>query len=245
MKRYTLACALAAVCLSACAATPEKNETLSPEELYLKGHAAFRKTDYTKAAEYFDDVESQHPYSIWAERAQIMAAYSFYRKNQYDDAILTLDRFIQLHPGNKNTPYAYYLKGLSSYEQMSDANREQAATEAALQTFSELLARFPDSVYAPDAALKIKQAQNHLAGKEMAVGRYYMQRADFIPAMNRFKQVIENYSETNQTPEAFYRLAGCYLSLGMKEQAEQLQRLLAADYPDSLWAKKTLKTLAP
>ena len=217
----------------------DKNlEGLSPEQLYLGGYHAFQDTDYEKAAEYFDEIEKQHPYSEWSERAQIMAAYSYYRKNMYDDALLTLERFIQLHPGNRNTAYAYYLKGLCYYEQMSDAAREQSMTQKAQDTFNDLIARYPDSVYAKDARTKMGEMTNHLAAQEMTVGRYYLKNTDLVAAANRFKAVIEGYPDSNQVPEAYYRLTVCYLMMGADKAALKTGRTGLKKYPDSTWSQK-------
>lgn len=209
------------------------------EELYTKAMKQFEKTDYEGAAKYFDEIERQHPYSVWAPRAQIMAAYAFYKQNNYDDAVLALDRFVQLHPGNKNAPYAYYLKGLCYYEQMSDIAREQQMTEEAKRTFSELVARYPNTAYAVDARVKLDLIEDHLAGKEMAVGRYYLHDKDYLAAMNRFQTVIDGFASTNQVNEAYYRMAVCYVSLGLYDQAHRMERLQNAAYAGTSWAKKT------
>lgn len=241
MKHILNGCILlSALVLGACA-TDINKDGMSPEDLYTVGYRAFQDTDYSKAAEYFDEVEKQHPYSIWSERAQIMAAYAYYRENEYDDAILVLDRFIQLHPGNRNTSYAVYLKGLCYYEQMSDAAREQSMTERARDTFTELMARYPDSIYAADAQAKMNEMTGHLAAQEMVVGRYYLQHRDLIPAINRFKNVIEIYADTNQAPEAYYRLVTAYYMLGMKRAAHDTADVMTRKYADSSWTKKTLK----
>lgn len=212
---------------------------MSPEELYKKATVLFDKTDYEEAAKYYDEIERQHPYSQWASRAQIMTAYAYYKKNQYDDAILTLDRFIQLHPGNSNTPYAYYLKGLCYYEQMSDISREQEMSANAKDVFQELVARYPDSVYTKDAVVKLNAIEDQLAGKEMAIGRYYLHQKEYFAAMNRFYNVITNYADTAQLDEAYYRLAVCYLSLGMKKEAADIYAKESKKFPGSDWTKKT------
>lgn len=228
--------------LTACAG--EKSmEGLSPETLYSNGYKAFQDTDYEEAAEYFDEIEKQHPYSVWAERAQIMAAYSYYRKNEYDDAVMTLDRFIQLHPGNRNTAYAYYLKGLCYFEQMSDAAREQSMTQKAQETFNEMIARYPDSVYAADARAKMDEMTNHLAAQDMTIGRYYLKHEDLIPAVNRFKNVIEAYPESNQIPEAYYRLTTGYIMLGLIPAAEKTAEVMKQKYPENTWTVKTAQLM--
>ncbi len=223
--------------LSGCAGAPENRSEMPPEKLYAAAQAYFKKTDYEKAAEYFDEVEKSHPYSEWAARASIMSAYSFYKRNAYDDAVLALDRFIQLHPGNRNTPYAYYLKGLCFYEQMSDAAREQKMTEQAVATFEEMLARYPDAIYAADARAKLATARDYMAGQEMVVGRYYLKRGDYMPALNRFQAVVEEYPTTNQVPEALYRMGVSYAALGMTDMAEKTMKRMAVRHPESDWTK--------
>lgn len=226
-------------CLLAGCAADEVIPEMTPTELYNKGISRFEKTDYEGAASYFDEVDRQHPYSEWAPRAQIMAAYSFYKKNQYDDALLTLERFIQLHPGNTNTPYAYYLKGLCYYEQMSDIGREQQMSREAKQTFLDLIARYPKSSYAVDAQAKLQMIENQLAGKEMDVGRYYLKQKDYLAAMNRFIAVIDRFSHTEQLNEANYRLAVCYMALGMKKNARHIADIQNNRFPNTLWTKET------
>ncbi len=243
MKQFIYMAGLAGLLvLGACTQTAVVAEQ-TPEALYQKGYDAFQEKDYEKAAEYFDEVEKQHPYSVWSERAQIMAAYAFYQKNEYDDAVLTLERFIQLHPGNRNTPYAYYLKGLCYYEQISDAAREQSMTEKAQETFQELVARYPDSVYAADARAKQGLILNHLAAQNMVIGRYYLKQGDLIPAINRFRIVVTDYPNTNQVAEAYYRLVAGYILLGARSPAEDMMSVLTSRFPDSEWTKRAQKIM--
>ena len=242
MKMKRLLCLLMAVMLVACTSAKEKLDSdMGPEDLYLKGYNAFQEKDFDVAIEAFDAVEQNFPYSEWAERAQIMMAYAQYKENKYADALLTLDRFIQLHPGNKNTPYALYLKGLCYFEQMSDVTREQEMTANAEKSFHELIARYPASIYKNDAEAKLVSIQNHLAGQEMEVGRYYQKHSDYTAAMNRFQQVLKNYADSNQAPEAYYRLAACYKALGMNEQAQKISETLSKKYEKSEWSQKALR----
>ena len=241
MKKIILVC-LFGVLLGACAADTTIPD-MTAEKLYQKAYNLFEKTDYEGAAKYFDEVERQHPYSVWAPRAQIMAAYAFYRKNQYDDAILALDRFIQLHPGNKNAPYAYYLKGLCYFEQMSDIAREQQMSADAKQNFSMLIARYPNSVYVADAKAKLNIIADQLAGKEMAVGRYYLKQKEYLPALNRFQAVIQKHADTNQVNEAYYRIAVCYTALGLMDDVQKIVNRLHKVYPNTKWTKKTASLL--
>lgn len=222
--------------LMGCASDTKKEE--SPEQMYARAQTLFTEGEYTESAKLFDDIEQQYPYSEWASRAQIMAAYTFYYKNDYDEALLALDRFIQLHPGNRNTPYAYYLKGLCYYEQMSDTGREQQMAANAMDTFQRLVSYFPESIYRADADVKIAQIRNHLAAKEMAVGRYYLKRGDYMPALNRFQNVISQYGDTEQLAEALYRTGVCFTALGMKRQAQKTAAHLDKEFPGNKWQEK-------
>ena len=236
-----LLCLVTALALVACASSdPEKIED-TPEAQYLKGYNAFHNKDFDAAIQAFDGVEQNFPYSEWAERAQIMMAYAQYKERKFPDALLTLDRFVQLHPGNKNTPYALFLKGLCYFEQMSDVTREQEMTANAEQAFHELIARYPASIYTNEAQAKLVSIQNHLAGQEMDVGRYYQKRQDYTAAMNRFQQVLKNYPDSNQMPEAFYRLTACYKALGMNDQAAQIAETANKKYEKSDWSQKALR----
>ena len=231
------------VCLAFCllvgaCSSPSDMVYDTPEEAYLAGYRAFEKTDYELAAKAFDQVEQNFPFSEWADKAQVMMAYSQYKQNEYAEALLTLDRFIQLHPGNKNTPYALYLKGLCYFEQMADTTREQEMTANADATFRELVVRYPSSIYYNDAKAKLVMIQNHLAGKEMEVGRYYQKREDFTAAMNRFQAVLINYPDSNQVPEAYYRLAACYKALGMVKQAKEVTTKLSSKFENDIWTER-------
>ncbi|MCW8916048.1 MAG: outer membrane protein assembly factor BamD [Magnetovibrio sp.] len=205
------------------------------EQLYNVALDALEKEEYEDASTKFDEVERQHPYSNWATKAQIMAAYSQYMANNYDEAVLALDRFIQLHPSNKDAPYAYYLKGLCYYEQISDVGRDQMMTELALKTLGELTTRFPESQYSRDAKLKIELTYDHLAGKEMDIGRYYQSKGQYLAAINRFDTVAKKYETTTHTPEALLRLVESYLALGLREEAKKNAAVLGHNFPSSSW----------
>ncbi|AFK56842.1 outer membrane protein assembly factor BamD [Tistrella mobilis] len=205
------------------------------EQIYAQAASELDQGEYRKAAQSFDEVERQHPYSTWATEAQLMAAYSYYQANQYEDAIATAQRFIDLHPGNPNVAYAYYLVGLCHYERISDVGRDQEMTRKSLEAFQEVVRRFPDSAYARDARLKIDLARDHLAGKEMEIGRYYLTRGMYIAAINRFRTVIERYQTTTHVPEALHRLVEAYLSLGIEREAQTAAAVLGYNYPGSDW----------
>lgn len=227
---------VAAAVLAACSGNDEPTYVERPvEELYNDAVDSVAVEDYQSASELFLEVERQHPYSIWATKAQLMGAYSFYARGDYDDAILALDRFIQLHPGNRDIGYAYYLKSLSYYEQISDVGRDQRMTELALQSLSDVTRRFPDSRYARDAQLKIDLTQDHLAGKEMDVGRFYLRRGQYLAAINRFRNVIDTYQSTTHTPEALHRLAEAYTALGIEPEARENAAVLGYNFPGNQW----------
>lgn len=205
------------------------------DELYNEALDELQAGDARAAARSFEEVERQHPYSEWATRAQLMAAYAFYEANDYDEAVAAARRFIDLHPGHKDVPYAYYLVGVSYYEQISDVGRDQKMTEDALDAFDELIRRFPASRYARDASLKADLARDHLAGKEMTIGRYYLRRREYLAAINRFRNVIERYQTTTHVPEALHRLTEAYLSLGVLTEARKTAAVLGYNYPSSRW----------
>ena len=234
-----------ALFLSACGSKDKEFYVDQPvEPLYNDAMDSLGRRNYSQAAKLFDEVERQHPYSVWATRAQVMAAYAHYQVNEYDEAILAAQRFLQLHPGNKDAAYAYYLIGLSYYEQITDVGRDQRTTEDALKSLDELVRRFPDSAYARDARLKIDLTRDHLAGKEMAVGRYYLKRQEYVAAINRFRTVVEKYQTTNHVAEALHRLVECYLSLGVSKEAQAAAAVLGRNYPGSDWYQDSYNLLA-
>jgi len=224
-----------ALALSSCASDDVEYVERPVEELYNSAMDLLLGGSYTAAAQEFDEVERQHPYSVWATKAQLMAAFSYYQTNQYDQAILSASRFIQLHPNSVDTPYAFYLVAISYYEQITDVGRDQRVTEQALAALSELGRRFPDTEYARDARLKVELARDHLAGKEMEIGRFYLSEGQFVSAINRFRIVIEQYQTTTHAPEALHRLAEAYMALGITDEAQTAAAVLGHNYPGSLW----------
>jgi outer membrane protein assembly factor BamD len=209
--------------------------------LYNDAFDELQQKEYKKAADKFDEVERQHPYSQWATQAELMAAYSQYAGLHYDDAIADLDRFIQLHPGNKDIAYAYYLKGLCYFEQIPDVRRDQTNTMSALSTFQDLQRRFPDTAYAKDVQNRINLTRDRLATKDMVVGRFYEDKAMYIAAINRFRDVVDQYQTTTQTPEALLRLVECYKALGLDMEARRNAAVLGANYPNSDWYQQAYK----
>ncbi|MCF8479545.1 MAG: outer membrane protein assembly factor BamD [Rhodospirillum sp.] len=205
------------------------------EELYNEAVDLLNAANFEDASKAFDEVERQHPYSSWATKAQIMAAYALYENNAYDDAVVALNRFIELHPGNRDIAYAYYLRGLCFYEQIADARRDQQITRQAMSNLREVVSRFPDSPYARDARLKIDLANDHLAGHEMGIGRFYLDHLDYLAALNRFRTVVERFDRTTHVPEALYRMAEVNTILGLNEEAKRVAAVLGYNFPGSDW----------
>ena len=205
------------------------------EQLYNEAVDAMEAGSWTKAGKTFDEVDRQHPYSVWATKAQIMSAYVAYENGKYDDAISAADRFIQLHPGNRDTAYAYYIKAISYYEQIVDIERDQRDTQNAMNALQDVINRFPGSRYARDARLKLDLTHDHLAGKEMEIGRFYETRGEYVGAINRYKTVVTQYQTTTHAPEALARLTECYSALGLPAEATKNAAVLGYNYPDSDW----------
>lgn len=237
--------ALLAVGLSACAGGPAQDKDQYQEEpvaqLYNRGMDKLDRQSWSDAVKAFEEVERQHPYSTWSRRAMLMTAFAQYQSNNYDEAIEAAQRFISLHPGNESAPYAYYLIALSYFEQIMDVGRDQSTTERALKALEDVVRRFPDSDYARDARLKIDMAYDQLAGKEMEIGRFYLDREQHLAAVNRFRRVVDdkNMQRTTHAPEALHRLVEGYLSLGLEQEAQRAAAVLGYNFPDSEWYKKT------
>jgi len=230
----------AAVALGACGSSSKKKEKFAyverpVEVIYQQAARAMERKRYDDAAELFGEVERQHPYSAWARRAILMKAFAQYQQNDYEEAVTTLDQFISLHPGNKDAPYAYYLKAMCFYERIRDVGRDQDFTNNAVASLNDVVRRYPQSEYARDARLKLDLTFDHLAGKEMYVGRYYLRYGKHIAAINRFKFVIDNYQTTNHTAEALYRLVEAYLQIGVIDEARAAAAVLGANYPGTVW----------
>lgn len=214
-------------------ASPE--DITSPEELYSKAQDYFVSKDYNNATEAFEEVDRQHPYSDWALRAQIMAAYSSYKAQEYEEAQVIIERFVKLHPTHPSAAYAYYLRALTYYDEISDVGRDQQMTVDAQAALRDVINRFPDSEYAQDAQLKLDLTEDHLAGKEMEIGRYYQGRQEYLSAANRFRNVVEKYQTTTHTPEALHRLVETFLLLGIRPEAKKYAAVLGHNFPGSEW----------
>lgn len=215
----------------------EKSDEQAVAGLYNEGLARLHDGSYTNAAKKFAEVERLHPYSKWATKALLMQAFAFYQNNAYADSINASQRFISLHPGHQDIAYAFYLSALSQFEQIQDVTRDQSQTQTALEALDEVARRFPDSKYAADAKQKALLARDHLAGKEMEVGRYYMNHGSYLAGINRFKKVVTDYQTSSQTPEALYRLSEGYMALGIVAEAQTAAAVLGHNFPNSQWYK--------
>ena len=213
------------------------------EQIYSDGWRAINAGAWDLCAAQFNEVDRQHPYSVWARRAMLISAFCSYQSNAYAQAIATAENYISLHPGSPEVAYAFYIKAIALYEQIVDIGRDQSNTEGALVALQDVVQRFPDTEYARDATLKIDLTNDHLAGKEMAVGRYYLHQGDYIGAINRFRTVIDQYQTTPQIAEALERLCEAYYSLGLNSEAQTAAAVLGRNYPGSGWYKDAYNIL--
>ena len=208
------------------------------ETLYAAAKDKLDRGQPKMAAALFDEVERQHPYSPWARRAQLMSAFSYYVAADYNKSVESAQRFLSIHPGNKDAPYAYYLIAMSYYEQISDVTRDQKVTEQTRTALQELVRRYPATEYAGDAKLKLDLVNDHLAGKEMEIGRFYQRSGNWLASQVRFQNVVDNYQTTSHAAEALYRLVETDLALGVPAEAVKNAAVLGANYPGSEWYEK-------
>ncbi len=206
--------------------------------LYNAARDRLNRGQYAQAAAIFDEVERQHPYSVWARRAQLMSSFSYYAAKEHTKSIDSARRFLSIHPGNRDAPYALYLISLNYYEQIGDVTRDQAVTQQALDSLGELVRRYPDTRYAADGRLKLDLVRDHLAGKEMEIGRFYQRRSQWLASVIRFRTVVDEYQTTTHAPEALMRLTESYLALGVPEEARKAAAVLGANYPTTNWYQR-------
>ncbi len=211
------------------------------ESLYLAAKAKLDEHDPKTAAALFDEVERQHPYSPWARRAQVMSAFSYYAARDYSKSIQASQRFLSIHPGNKDAAYVYYLIAQCYYEQISDVTRDQKLTQQALSALNDVVRRYPDSPYGEPARLQIDLVTDHLGGKEMEIGRFYERSGRWLAADLRFRNVIAKYQTTSHTPEALFRLVETSLALGLPDEAQKYAAVLGSNYPGSEWYARAYK----
>lgn len=231
--------------MAGCAGRKAKKDTSyvarDVNSLYATAKERLDRGDFKLAAALFDEVERQHPYSAWARRAQLMSAFSYYMSRDYTESTNSAQRFLSIHPGNRDAPYAYYLIALNYYEQIEDVTRDQKITQSALDSFGELIRRYPSSRYAADSKLKVDLVNDHLAGKEMEIGRFYQKRGNWLASVVRFRKVVDQYNTTSHTPEALLRLTESYLSLGIPEEAKKAAAVLGYNYPGSKWYERAFE----
>ena len=225
-------------------------EDIPADVLYERATSAQGGGSYQEAAQLYDEVERLYPTSQLAKRAIINSAYVSYEAANYDRAILTAQRYLDFYPSDKDAPYAQYLIAVSHYDQITDVGRDQARTAQAMQALRELVNRYPDSEYAREAQIKLELTLDHLAGKEMEVGRFYLKRGNYVAAINRFQTVIERYQTTSHVEEAMHRLVESYLALWIESEAQSVAAVLGHNFPGSPWyvdsyALLTGRNLAP
>lgn len=227
--------------LFACAT--KKEEPSNAEDLYMRGYKQLSKSSFKRAGETFEKVEVQFPYSKWAIKSKIMAGYSYYLAKEYDDSIMALDRFIHYHPGNTDIAYAYYLKSIAYYDQINVVEKTQDTTLDAHNALNQVVLRFPDTKYADDAKNKLKLTFDYMAGQNMDVGRFYLQRKNYLSALNRFSTVVVEFQTTSYIAEALYRQVEIYTILGMNEEADNAYKVLTYNYPNSDWSVAASKII--
>lgn len=230
-----LALALVAGCGRFDAQTPGSLDNMTAQQIYQMGEVEVETGDPADAAFYFGEIERLYPYSEYAQRALIMQAYAYHRDRDYPNSRAAAQRFIDFYPAEDDTAYAQYLLALSYYDQIDDVGRDQGLTFQALQSLRTVIEQYPDSEYARASILKFDLAFDHLAAKEMEVGRYYLKRENYAAAISRFRVVVEQFQTTSQTPEALHRLVESYLSLGLDAEAQTAGAILGANYPATTW----------
>lgn len=253
MSKLTRTAALLMVCavalpLTGCARNRSKGDTSyiarDVNTLYALAKSRLDRRDYEIAARLFDEVERQHPYSAWARRAQLMSSFSYYLAQKYPEAVSSAQRFLTIHPGNREAPYAHYLIAMSYYQQIPDVTRDQRVSQQAADAFGELIRRYPQSRYAADARLKLDLINDHLAGKEMEVGRFYQRSGNWLASVARFRNVVDKYQTTTHTPEALQRLVESYLALGIPVEARKSAAVLGRNYPSSPYYQRAYQLIA-
>src|SRR6516164_2023276 len=209
----------------------EPADKLYNEGLYLMN----QKKDNKAASKKFEEVDRQHPYSDWARKSLLMQAYSYYQAGDFDNCIGSATRYVTLHPGSPDAAYAQYLIAASHYDQIPDISRDQGRTEKAIAALEEVVRKYPTSEYAVSAKATMQAARDQIAGKEMDIGRYYLQKRDFIAAINRFKTVVTQYQTTRHVEEALARLTEAYMAIGVVGEAQTAAAVLGHNFPDSKW----------
>jgi len=233
--------------LTACAGKHDKEHLVYEERpvelLYQTGMQKLDEKSWSDAVTYFEEVQRQHPYSEWSRRAIVMVIYAQYQADHYAEATTAADQFIKLYPGSELTPYAYYMKAICAFEQIVDVGRDQGYTDSAKALLTDVVRRYPDSEYAKDARIKLDMVQDQLAGKEMDVGRWYLNDNQPLAAIGRFKTVASDYQTTSHTPEALYRLVEANEMMGLHDEATRDAAVLGYNYPGDRWYGAAYKLL--
>ncbi len=219
------------------------DQTEPADVLYNQGLANLNAGRLTEASRKFEAVDKQHPYSEFARKSMVMGAFANYRQGNYEEAIGSAKRYLTLYPTTSDAAYAQYIIGLSYYRQIRDVTQDQKEARQTLQAMQDLVTRWPDSEYTEDAKAKMRFATDQLAGKEMQIGRYYLERREYIAAIKRFRNVVENYSNTRHIEEALSRLTEAYYAMGLTDEAQTAAAVLGHNYPDSPWYKDSYKLL--
>ncbi|OSP54983.1 outer membrane protein assembly factor BamD [Pseudoruegeria sp. SK021] len=243
LKRVVAAGCLALLVAGCGDDSPPPLENFTPKEIYDRAEYELEVGNYVDSAKYFSEVERLYPYSEWAKRALIMQAFALHRDKLYDESRAAAQRYIDFYPADEDAAYAQYLLALSYYDQIDDVGRDQGLTFQALQALRTVIERYPDSEYARSAILKFDLAFDHLAAKEMEIGRYYLKRGYYAAAINRFRVVVEDFQTTSQTPEALHRLVESYLSLGLVNEAQTAGAVLGYNYQSSEWYQDSFTLL--
>ncbi|WP_323765286.1 outer membrane protein assembly factor BamD [Marinovum sp.] len=218
-------------------------ESYTAKQIFERGEYEIARNDYSEAARFFSEIERLYPYSEWAKRALIMQAFAHHKDKEYEDARSAAQRYVDFYPADDDAAYAQYLLALSYYDQIDEVGRDQGLTFQALQALRTVIERYPDSEYARSAILKFDLAFDHLAGKEMEIGRYYLKRKHFTAAINRFRVVVEDFQTTTHTAEALHRLVESYLSLGLTQEAQTAAAILGYNYQSTEWYEDSYRLL--
>lgn len=219
-------------------------ESFTADEIYKRGEAELANGDVDDAVRLFGEVERLYPYSEWAKRALIMQAFAYHADREYEQSRAAAQRFLDFYPADEDTPYAQYLLAISYYDQIDQVGRDQGLTFQALQALRTVIERYPDSEYARSSILKFDLAFDHLAGKEMEIGRYYLKRGHYAAGINRFRVVVEEFQTTTHTPEALHRLVESYLSLGLTDEAQTAAAILGFNYQSNEFYQDSFELLA-
>ncbi|MEC8265185.1 MAG: outer membrane protein assembly factor BamD [Pseudomonadota bacterium] len=240
MFSYVIRLMLLLVVLGCSSNNKETSDTFSSDiELYKSGMSFLKKKEFTEAVEQFTELEIQHPYSKWATKGQLMAGFAHYKANEYEEAILTLSKFIELNPTHQSIPYAMYLKAYSYFERIPDVNLDQKLSNRAVEEFTELINKYPKSIYAKRSLTHLKTLSNHLAASEVKIAKFYQSQGYFLASIKRYTNVLKNYKKSSHIPESIFRLIECYISLGLVKQSYYFYKILEYNFPRSKWAEES------